>query len=108
MPCDTVVTNTVNLGEVATKHTDLLEKALRAEFTSVFRKGENFSFLADGRRVDLASGRATSQIGEAALQAVVGRVNQAVAREAVVQAARRFGWTVQKGASANEFAIVRS
>lgn len=105
MPCNTIVTNTVEIGKVAQGHPDLLERALRGEFTEVTVRGSTFYFNADGRRVALTSGKASSTMDEMALQKVVGRINQSVAREAVRMAARRFGWATVAGADANHFSI---
>lgn len=107
MPCNTVVTNTVVLGEVAQKHPDLLEAAIAGEFGKVTRLQGIFSFQYQGYVVRVGGGRATSQMPENRLQEVVGRVNQAVARTAVKTAARRFGWTVVPGADANHFQVVK-
>lgn len=105
MPCNTVVTNTVKLENV--KDHDLLERALRAEFADVTRAGDLLRFRVPGAGywVELFKGRATSRLPESQLQAVVGRVKQAYAREAVQAAAKRFGWAVVKGADANNFQL---
>lgn len=107
MPCNTVILNTVEIGKV--KDHDLMERALRAEFGTTVQRfpGDWFRFLADGTSVELSDGRLKSRLGDQELQKVTGRVKQAVSREAVAQAARRFGWTVQKGADANHFSIVK-
>lgn len=86
------------------KDLDLLEKALRGEFGEVWNPRDGrLAVTADGYRVTLAGGQATSQ--HPRLGAVVGRVKQAYARTAVQAQAKRFGWTVIKGADANHFQI---
>lgn len=108
MPCDTVITNTVDLGKVAADHPELLEAALRTEFGAVTVRGQKISTLhgerdqraefifdVDGKRVVLQGGRATSLHAESRLQEIVGQVNQAVSRQAVGLAAQRFGWSVK-------------
>ena len=106
MPCNTVQTNTVDLGKI--KDHDLLEKSLKAEFGQVTRIGEKFVFQVGGTSVTLANGSATSRLDEVRLMEVVGRVKQSMSRETVKFAAKRFGWTVQPGASANEFTIIKN
>jgi hypothetical protein len=104
MPCNTIQTNTVDLEKVP--NLDLLHAALASEFGSNFsRVGPRFILMDAGRRVIIENGRATSSMGTADLGAVVGRVKQALTREAIKTAAKRFGWTVTKGADANHFAI---
>jgi len=105
MPCNQVVTNTVELGKITAL--DLLEKALREEFgPTVSRHGsDRFNFVVDGWPVVLRGGRASSILGRAKLEAVVGRVKQSYAREAVKFAAKRFGWAVEKSADPNNFYI---
>ncbi len=103
MPCWTVTTNTVDLENI--KNLDLLEAALKSEFGTVYRVGDAFRFTVGGRVVTIAGGRAVSTLSAADLQVVVGRVKQAYARHAVHLAARRFGWTMFKGADSNHFSI---
>ncbi len=107
MPCNLVVTNTVELKNV--KDHDLLLKALVAEFGPAVRvnKSSDIVFTVDGRECTIGGGVVYSTHGRAALEGITGRVQQAYARESVFASARRFGWTVQKGASAYEFALVK-
>jgi hypothetical protein len=105
MPCNSVSTSTVELEKLP--DFDLLEAALTSEFTHTYRAGGRFVFTADGKQVVLENGRATSRLPEAQLGAVVGRVKQALTREAIKAAAKRFGWTVTKGTDANHFAITK-
>ena len=120
MPCNQIVTNTVNLGKVATDHPELLEAALRTEFKDVSVRGDRigtihgtraqvseFIFTSGGARVLLKDGRATSTLSEGRLQEVVGQVNRAVSRQAIALAARRFGWAVVPGADADHFQVVK-
>lgn len=104
MPCNTVQTNTVELGKITAF--DLLEKALKEEFGHASRHGsDRFMFAVDGRAVQLQGGRATSTLPRERLEVVVGRVKQAYSRESVKFAAKRFGWAVEKGADPNNFYI---
>jgi hypothetical protein len=103
MPCNTVQTNTVDLEKIP--NLDLLEVALTSEFTHTYRAGGRFVFTADGKQVVLENGRASSKLSASQLGEVVGRVKQALTREAIKTAAKRFGWTVTKGADVNHFAI---
>lgn len=106
MPCNTVITNTVELKNV--KNHNLLHAALRAKYGegNVEKLGDStFRFKTGGYAVVITDGVASSRMGEEALQGVVSQVKQAYARKAVEVAARRFGWTVAKGLDANNFYI---
>lgn len=118
MPCNTIVTNTVELAKVARDHPELLERALRAEFGDVTVRGaiiatrhgaaaqsSEFLFTANGVRVLLRDGKAVSTMSEIDLRAVVTKINQGVGRAAVHMSAQRFGWTVVRGADANHFQL---
>lgn len=105
MPCDSVVLNTVELDKVGDH--DLLEKALQGEYGAVQRNGTTFSFIADGYRVTIRNGRASSEMREGSLQQVVGKVKQSYSREAVKMAAKRFGWMIKPGKDANHFQVVK-
>jgi len=97
MPCNTIITNTVDLTSV--KNHNLLHAALKAAYgeANVNRAGEStFRVNVGGYMVTIANGRATSPMAEAALQGVVSKVKQAYSRKAIEVAARRFGWTVTK------------
>lgn len=106
MPCNTVQTNTVDLGKI--DNHDLLEKALGAEFGQVTRIGKKFVFTVAGTSVTLADGALTSRLSERQLMDVVARTKQSMSRETVKFAAKRFGWTVQPGANVNEFTIIKN
>ena len=105
MPCNTVVTNTVELANI--KDQDLLMKALVAEFGVVDRRGDRFAFRVNGADVSIERGRASSYLPEADLGKIVGRVKQSYSREAIKMAAKRFGWAVVPGADANHFQVVK-
>jgi len=104
MPCDTITTTSVALENV--KDLDVLRRAAAAEFGSCEAAGvDHLRFTAYGYTVDIRRGRASSVMSPGRLGEVVGRVKQAYAREVVTAQARRFGWTVVKGADANHFQI---
>lgn len=108
MPCNTVQTNTVKL-EKALENESLLEKGLNAEFTHVrkIRPGV-YAFRADGYDVTMNGPAFQSTLSASRLGEVVGRVKQSYSREAVKLAAKRFGWTIEKGADVNHFTIVKN
>ena len=106
MPCNTVQTNTVDLGKI-TRH-DLLEAALKAEFGQVTKIGSKYVFQVAGTSVTLADGALTSRFSEAQLADVAGRVKRSMSRETVKFAAKKFGWLVQPGPTADEFVIIKN
>lgn len=104
MPCNQVVTNTVELEKIG--NLDLLNLAIESEFgTQHGHAASHFRFAVDGYTVDIRGGRVTSAMPRDRLERVVGRVKQAYSREAVKFAAKRFGWAVEKGADPNNFHI---
>jgi hypothetical protein len=103
MPCNLVTTNTVELARVQDQ--DMLGRALAREFGVIERSTGRWEFTVDSYSVVLTDGRASSRMPQARLGAVVGRIKQAVSREAVTTAAKRFGWSVQPGADANHFSV---
>jgi hypothetical protein len=94
MPCDQVITNTVDLGHIG--DLDMLERALKAKYQSVYRRGSQFSFSVNGYGVSLSDGRLSSQLSERTLQGVVSEIKQSYSCETVVEAANQFGWLIEE------------
>jgi hypothetical protein len=99
MPCNSVITNTVELSKVGDH--DLFERTLQAMLGQgrVRRVGNNFAFSVDGVPVSVVAGRLVSSLPESRLQELSGQIKQAYGKEVVKYAARRFGWVVQFEAS---------
>lgn len=106
MPCNTVQTNTVDLGKI-TNH-DLLEAALKSEFGQVTKIGSKFVFAVDGTSVTLSGGALTSRFSAERLTEIAARAQRSMSRETLKYAAKKFGWLVQPGPTADEFVIVKN
>lgn len=106
MPCDSIITNTVNLENV--KNVDLLEKALRALDKNAQRTADGrFIFRVNGTTIVIQNGKATSQLATQKLGAVLDLVKQEYSKEAVKYAAKRFNISVEwDKQDTNQFTLV--
>ena len=106
MPCDSIITNTVDLGQIGDH--DMMERALKAKYGSVSRYGDAFTFSVNGYRVTLRDGQAVSQLSERQLHAVVSDVKKAYSRETVYESADQFGWLVEQGENPDEYVVYKN
>lgn len=106
MPCDSIITNTVNLENV--KNADLLEKALKALDPRAQRTADGrFVFRHDGTAITIRDGKATSTLSTQRLGAALDQVKQSYSREAVKYAAKRFNISVEwDKQDINQFTLV--
>lgn len=103
MPCDTIQTSTINLGNIGDR--GLLKKALeemgyRVTLTSdriQFGNGRNGGVVYADGRVDLQG---------AATELSVNEIKRAYSVEAVKLASQKFGWSVRQTAD-NKFVASR-
>lgn len=106
MPCDSVITNSVNL---ALANGDILRAALEAmgaqdlSFTATGAR-----FILDGAAWYIDRGQLNSTRSAQAVADMANRIKRAYSTETVNRAAKRFGWTVKKtGANANKMTLTR-
>ena len=98
MPCDSIITNTVEFS-VAAKNPELLSRAVTAVFKTQMRKvlDAGYQFTVEGYTITVADGRAQVR---GATQKWLGqqldRLKQAYSREAVKEAARRAGFQIRR------------
>lgn len=104
MPCDSIITNTVEFS-VMSKNPTLLGLAVAAEFkTALVTLGAGrFQFMVEGRWINLNKLQAEVRgINPVWLGQQMDRLKQAYSREAVKEAARRAGFSVrQQGDNVN-------
>jgi len=96
MPCWTVQTTTVDLGQI--KNHELLGKALRSLFmdTAIRQPGGNWRFVANGYVVELRNDQAISGMPRQQLEQVVSQIKVAYSTQVVKAAASRFNWTLKQ------------
>lgn len=107
MPCNTIVTNTVELNN-PNMDPALMEAAIREAFGNVSRYGERFTWRVDGYNVELSGGRLRSQLDATRLQDITGRVKREYSKEVQKFAAKRFGWALKFGADGYTFEMTKS
>lgn len=107
MPCDSVITNTVALGQLGDY--DLLERALlKASYGNMRRYGTTFTFYVGNNRVTLNGESAQSSMDREGLNKVVSDIKRAYSRAAIHEAADQFGWLVEQGEDEDNFVIVKN
>ena len=104
MPCDSIITNTVEFA-VAAKNPELLGRAVTAAFKTQMRKvlDAGYQFTVDGYTITVVNGQARVRgASQQWLGQRMDRLKQAYSREAVKEAARRAGFSVrQQGDNVN-------
>lgn len=103
MPCNTRITNTVELNQKT--DAKLMAKALAKRFQGsrvVDAERGRFQFSSEGATVYLVDGQLQSQsLSEQSLGVVAGKVKQAYAEQALLAASQRFGWAAKEQATTN-------
>lgn len=97
MPCNTRITQTVELN--VKTDAKVLAKALADTFGQIetYAEGKRFRFSAQGATVVLADGVLQSNsLSAASLGAVADQVKQSYAVAAMQAASKRFGWAMQE------------
>lgn len=104
MPCDSVITNRVDLKNVGNR--ELLEKAL-ATFEGYQKVRDGwYRFTFSRRTVEVKDGEASSTLPTQQLGAALDLVKQQYSKQAVKLAAKRFGWSVEfDKRDSNQFVI---
>ena len=105
MPCDSVITNTVDLGQIGDY--DLLERALRLKFQSVDRIGKTFTFRVGFSYITISGGQVSGPLDREQLQEITAQVKKAYSRETVKASAKRFGWIIEQGQDEDHFAVIK-
>jgi len=104
MPCDSIITNRIEV-DVLSKNPTLLATAVAHEFKGQLSAvvAGRFQFMVDGRLITVANGQASVRGASSQwLGQQMDRLKQAYSREAVKEAARRAGFTVrQQGDNVN-------
>jgi hypothetical protein len=107
MPCDSVITVSVDIGRM---HPDITKSALVALESaglithyggSIRYQGEYFTLSANGTL------RSESEYGNSLINGLAVQLKRAGATEAIKQTARRAGWTVKTSAKTknNQFTV---
>lgn len=101
MPCDTIQTNTVEVGKM---HPGLLKTALTAlGATGIIASQAGTSFTLRGQRIQISNGRMLLREGS---ESIADQVKVAYSRQAVYHAAKSNGWQVRE-TKPNVFAVVK-
>jgi hypothetical protein len=109
MPCDQVILNSV---EFTVGNVELTKRAIKEVFGVEAQSsyGQSISFTSlDGQTYRIQDGRLTGgrRTGEKTLGGMADQIKQGVARQAVQQAASRYGWALQKGKQAGKYQLRR-
>lgn len=107
MPCDSIVTNSVDLTNVGDH--DLLEKTLKEVFGRVYRNGGRFEVQhASGYGITIIDGKASSPLSADTLAESVNLIKKEYSRNSVFATASRFKWLVKPGKDRYDFTIVKN
>lgn len=91
MPCDSIQTNQIDFKIV---NRETLVSVLKAMgFEHIAKNGEALDFYAGGQRYQISRGQL---VGYGNVGILADKIKQAYSRQTVMQAAKRFGWSVEE------------